>query len=184
MDCHQREPLSSEPIELNVAALYFSEEPSWVPVHNRKAKENDQVAVISVLLLGLAGFILLDLWREAVGIVFGNLITWTAATEDVIWLDVPYVQCSATVEPCVQLMLRLPGGDRTISEQCEPTSQSEEVATPESLYTEELMRLSRLVPPFNVTEKGVVTMLEEEGSSRCLDSLCELLSYRIRAGDM
>ena len=161
-ECHARDTSRSDAVLLKVAVLDFPAEPRWVTVTDKKSKAEEKVAVVSILVADATGPIAFEIWRNPAETVLQNLIAWSAATEETVWVEMQYLWSRAEFGACIPPTRKLVGHERTSVVECAPVHVSE-VATPaDMLYCKDFAKLSAQLPPFTVSIIGIVTTLDEE----------------------
>ena len=165
-ECHTRDSKASEAVVLKAAVMHYPDDISWVDVTNRRTKQKQKVAVMSILLADASGPITLEVWRELAESVFQLFSKWEEkATNDTLWVEVSNVWIRDEKDRYIPSMRRLCANERTKVTLSFPMVLSLISPPADDLHIDDFLPLMSMSPPFFVNATGVVCTVQEESTS-------------------
>jgi hypothetical protein len=168
-DLHCTETGGVDALALQAVVLHLPEQVRWVTVTNRRTKEVENVAVISVLLADRTGPIVLDLWRRLAEDTLRDCEAWSSTNTEQLLMEVRYFWVRSDSKLCVPQTRKLASNDRTVVSIGDVARQSNLLSTQiepsTELFTRDFFKLENR-PPFQVNIAGCVTCLLPEVTSQ------------------
>lgn len=87
-ECHTAEIGLGNCNKLQAYLLYFSPEPRWVDVRDRKTGQQERVPVLSCMVADCTGAVQADLWRQAAELYLPRFMQWSDESDDPVLLEI------------------------------------------------------------------------------------------------